>query len=166
MISFETTFLDYPSPDDLAVIVFLSGCSHNCKGCQNLALQKIHKLWTESEIKNIIAEIQNLCFRNETNKIVLSGGDPLNPCNQELTIRICEELGKDNDICIYTGYSIEEVEEMQVKGFKYVKCGKFDCDHLQKAEKTDDYIQFVNKTQNLYDSNYNQLSYEGRFNFK
>ena len=79
--------------------------------------------------------------------------------------QICYYLGETLDICIYTGYSIEKVKEMGVTGFKYIKCGKFDCDHMQKSEKTDDYIQFVNKTQNLYDSDYQQLSYEGRFNF-
>lgn len=164
MVSFETTFLDYPSPDDIAVIAFFSGCSHDCPGCQNSKLQQIHEYWTEEEIKNIISELQNLCHRNETNKIVLSGGDPLHACNRYLTKRICAEL-KNFDICIYTGYSIEEVEQMQIKGFKYIKCGKFDCNHIQLAEKTDDYIQFINSTQNLYDSNYQQLSYEGRFNF-
>ena len=165
MISFETTFLDYPSPDDIAVIVFLSGCSHQCPGCQNYKIQQVHKPWTEEETKNIITEIQNLCYRNETNKIVLSGGDPLHPCNRNLTINICKELGNNYDICIYTGYEIEEVKQMNISGFKYVKCGKFDCEHLQKAEKTDTYIQFVNETQNLYDNNYQQLSYKGKFNF-
>ena len=115
MISFETTFLDYPSPDDMAVIVFLSGCSHYCLGCQNPELQKLHEEWTYEEEQNIILEIQNRCLRNETNKIVLSGGDPLNPCNRNLTIHICELLGKNTeykyDICIYTGYNVEEVKK-------------------------------------------------------
>lgn len=164
MVSFETTFLDYPSPDDMAVIVFLSGCVHNCPGCQNPALQKTEP-HTEEEIGQIIGHIAELCERNDTNKVVLSGGDPLSPSNIEVTKQICYYLGETLDICIYTGYSIEKVKEMGITGFKYVKCGKFDRNHMQKSEKTDDYIQFINKTQNLYDSDYQQLSYEGRFNF-
>lgn len=164
MVGFETTFLDYPSPDDMAVIVFLSGCTHNCPGCQNITLQKAGT-HTEEEIGQIIAHIVELCERNGTNKVVLSGGDPLSPSNINVTKQVCYYLGETFDICIYTGYSVDEVKEMDIIGFKYIKCGKFDNKHLQKSEKTDDYIQFVNKTQNLYDSNYRQLSYEGRFNF-
>lgn len=164
MVGFETTFLDYPSPDDMAVIVFLSGCTHNCPGCQNITLQKAGT-HTEEEIGQIIAHIVELCERNGTNKVVLSGGDPLSPSNINVTKQVCYYLGETFDICIYTGYSVDEVKEMDITGFKYIKCGKFDNKHLQKSEKTDDYIQFVNKTQNLYDSNYRQLSYEGRFNF-
>ena len=165
MISFETTFLDYPSPDDIAVIVFMSGCDHACPGCQNLSLQKIISEYTQSDINNIILHIKDLCNRNETNKIVLSGGDPLFIANRNLTKQICEELENIYDICIYTGYSIDQIKELDIKGFKYIKSGKFDCNNIQKAEKTDRYIQFVNPTQNLFDSHYNQLSIDGRFNF-
>ena len=167
MISFETTFLDYPSPDGMAVVVIMSGCSHNCPGCQNPLLQKIYER-SEDEIGQIIGKISELCERNDTNKIVLSGGDPLNPANRNLTKQICYYLGKNgegNDICIYTGYTYPEVEKMQIDGFKYVKCGRFDKDNMQKSEKTDDYIQFVNKTQNLFDDAGNQLSVDGKFYF-
>ena len=164
MVNFDTTYLDYPNPDDVAVVCIMSGCSHNCKGCQNPLLQKIYKR-TEEEIGQIIAQLDVLCERNETNKVVLSGGDCLHPSNRNLTEQILFYLGEKLDICIYTGYSIDEVKEMGLHGFKYIKCGKFDCDNVQKAEKTDEYIQFVNPTQNLYDSEYQQLSQNGRFNF-
>ena len=166
MVNFDTTFLDYPSPDDIAVILFMSGCNHKCPGCQNLALQTLVSIYVQQDIDKIISHTQELCNRNETNKIVLSGGDPLFIANRDLTKQICEKLGTNNDICIYTGYSIEEIKNMNITGFKYIKSGKFDCNNIQKAEKTDEYIQFVNPTQNLFDSNYNQLSINGRFNFK
>ena len=169
-IQIEETFLDYPSPDDSAVIAFLPGCEHRCLGCQNPKLQELHEEWTYNEEQEIIQKLQNLCLRCGTNKIVLSGGDPLNPCNRNLTIHICELLGKNPvykyDICIYTGYDIEEVKEIELSGFKFIKCGKFDAHSMRESKKTDDYIQFVNTTQNLYDSNYNQLSIDGRYYFK
>lgn len=169
MISFETTFLDYPSPDDIAVIAFLSGCSHHCLGCQNPELQEMHEIFDEEASNNIIDHIKELCKRNETNKLVLSGGDPLAECNRNLTIHICKLLGKNSeynyDICIYTGYNIEEVKGMGISGFKFIKCGKFDPYTMRKSEKTDEYIQFVNETQNLYDSDYKQLSHFGRYYF-
>ncbi len=170
MISFDTTFLDYPDATDIAVVCIMSGCIHNCLGCQNPQLQKLHEEWTYTEEQNIILKLQSLCLRNETNKIVLSGGDPLSPCNRELTRHICDLLGNNTeykyDICIYTGYDIEEVKEMELSGFKFIKCGKFDAHTMRESKKTDDYIQLVNTTQNFYDNNYNQLSQEGRYYFK
>jgi organic radical activating enzyme len=165
VINFDTTFLDYPSPDDIAVVVIMSGCSHGCIGCQNPLLQKIHEKLDEGRVKEIVEEIKRRCERNDTNKIVLSGGDCLHECNRNLTASICSILGPTHDICIYTGYEPSEVKNMHIEGFKYVKCGKFDCKNMVKSEKTDDYIQFVNKTQNLYDNNFNQLSVDGRFFF-
>ena len=168
MINFDTTFLDYPDPNNIAVVVIMSGCIHNCPGCQNPLLQKPF-IRSEEEIGDVLSKISELCERNETNKIVLTGGDPLSPNNRDLTAQICYYLGKNgegNDICIYTGYLASEVKKMKIEGFKYIKCGKFDCNNIQKSEKTDKYIQFINKTQNLYDSDLNQLSVDGRFNFK
>jgi len=165
VINFDTTFLDYPSPDGIAVVVIMSGCSHGCIGCQNPLLQKIHEKINDKLIEDIIEEIKIRCKRNDTNKIVLSGGDCLHECNRNLTASICSILGPTHDICIYTGYSHEEVKNMQIRGYKYVKCGKFDKDNMQISEKTDDYIQFVNKTQNLFDEAGNQLSVDGRFYF-
>lgn len=165
MISFDTTFLDYPSPDDIAVVVIMSGCEHNCIGCQNPALQQLHNNWKSKQIETFVEEIHNICKRNDTNKIVLSGGDPLHPCNRDLSSAICNILGATHDICIYTGYTDSEVKTMNLRGFKYIKCGTFDCTHLQKSEKTDSYIQFVNSSQNLFDSDFKQVSKDGRFYF-
>lgn len=165
IISFEDTFLDFPSADDIAVIVFMSGCEHHCLGCQNPEAQKLHEILSVSQNKKVVEELITRCKRNETKKIVLSGGDCLHPCNIDTTRFILKELGKEYQICIYTGYSIEEVKEMNISGFTYIKCGTFDINNKQESEKTDEYIQFINPTQNLFDSNYNQISKNGRFYF-
>lgn len=164
MINYDTTFLDYPSPDGIAVIVFMSGCSHCCKGCQNPIFQQLYKR-DEKDIGIILSKIDEFCERNNTNKLVLSGGDCLHEYNRNVTSQICYYFGNKLDICIYTGYSIDEVKQMNIHGFKYIKCGKFNMNNMQEAVKTDEYIQFVNPTQNLYDSEYKQLSENGRFYF-
>jgi organic radical activating enzyme len=166
MVFYDTTFSDYPDPINIAVIVFLSGCSHNCKGCQNPALQKIHEKFSEQKNKQIVEKIKKLCKDNNTNKVVLSGGDCLNDCNISTTKKILNELSEDFDIIIYTGYSIEEVHKKGITGYKFIKCGKFDCNNIQPVKKTDEYIQFVNKTQNLYDHSEKQISANGRYYFK
>lgn len=167
MIHFDTTFLDYPSPDDVAVIVYMSGCSHGCSGCQNPRLQELHEEFDTEFSDKIINRIKDCCKRNETNKIVLSGGDPLHSCNRKLTQQICCLLGEElnYNICIYTGFDIEAVKDMKVHGFTYIKCGKFDIRNTSKSEKTNEYIKFVNTTQNLFDKNYNQISNNGVFYF-
>lgn len=164
MIGYDTTFLDYPSPDGIAVIVFMSGCCHCCEGCQNPLMRKLYTR-DEKDIGEALSSIDILCERNGTNKLVLSGGDCLHPNNRELTKQICFYFKDKLDICIYTGYSIDEVKQMDIDGFKYIKCGVFDKNNIQESEKTDEYIQFVNPTQNLYDSQYQQLSINGRFYF-
>lgn len=165
MVKFDTTFLDYPSTDDMAIIIFMSGCSHNCLGCHNIALRTLHEPFTDEYCEEVCNQLREQCSRNDTNKIVLSGGDCLNPCNRKLTDKILSEFGSDYDICIYTGYSIDQVKEFGITGFKYIKCGKFDINNIQEVEKTDEYIQFVNPTQNLFDSTFTQLSKNGRFYF-
>lgn len=168
LVNFETTFLDYPSAEDIAVIVYMAGCSHNCKGCQNQVLQQIHEEFEQDFLNKIIDHIITCCQRNETNKIVLSGGDPLHPCNRKLTQQICSLLGNNlqYDICVYTGYDIEAVKQMNICGFKFIKSGKFDINNTRKSEKTNEYIKFVNTTQNLFDKDFNKISNNGVYYFK
>jgi organic radical activating enzyme len=93
----------------------------------------------------------------------MSGGDPLAPCNIEFTK---EFLSKTSlDVCIYTGHSIEYVKKHNVKGFKFVKCGKFEYENLRESYKTDELIQFASPNQCLYDGEYNLLSENGIYKF-
>lgn len=168
-IILEETFLDYPSPDDSAIIAFFPGCVHNCLGCQNPKLQQLHDEWTYDEEQEIIRELQKLCWRSDTNKIVLSGGDPLSPCNRKLTIHICDLLGNNTeykyDICIYTGYEIEEVKEMDILGFEFIKCGRFDVHNIRESLKTDTEMILASPNQNFFDKNYKQISQDGILKF-
>ena len=116
---------------------------------------------TEKEEKQIIGNIINIAKINKTNKIVLSGGDPLYGGNLDFTLRILKEL-KKYDICIYTGCTIEYVKRMQFYGFKYIKCGIYRSDLKQVSEKTDDYMQLASSNQNFYNDKYEQISENGR----
>ena len=69
------------------------------------------------------------------------------------------------DVCIYTGHSIEYVKKHNVKGFKSVKCGKFEYENLRESYKTDELIQFASPNQCLYDGEYNLLSENGIYKF-
>ena len=160
----DETFLDYPDNKDISLIVFMPGCQHNCKDCQNKELQNPDngKLFT---LEEAVKEIEKQAMRSRTDKIVLSGGDPLSFYNIDNTIRLLDKL-KGFDICIYTGYDIDYVKENHIKNFKFIKCGIYDETKAVKSYKDDNGIQFASTNQKLYDSNYNLLSEEGYYKFK
>ena len=147
-VELEETFLDYPSPEGTAVIFFLSGCIHHCPGCQNPELQR--PMEYEESAEELSKRITEFAKRCCTNKVVISGGDPLSPNNIEYTKSILNNLGKTFDICIYTGYNYEDVKSFCLDGYKYIKCGKFDTTQKQRSYKTDEKMQFASPNQELY----------------
>lgn len=158
----QTTWLDYPDNYSLAVIFYTYGCIHKCKNCHNLALQTPVLAYS----KELIEEILIYCKRNNTNKLVLSGGDCLlKGANLSLTNAIIDKYRDVLDICIYTGYDIDYVKANVHKGFKFVKCGKYDENMKIESDKTDDYLQLASTNQKLYDGNYQLLSSNGRYYF-
>lgn len=164
----ESTFLDYPNAEDNAVIICLIGCDNHCKGCQNPDL-KYYNYDTNVKVlsdEDFVKELKEYAKRDKTNKVVLSGGDPLSCYNITSVKNILNLINNELDICIYTGHDIEYVKKHNIKNFKYIKCGYFDIDNKQESKKTGDYIQFATPNQELYDSEYKLLSKNGRYYFK
>ena len=160
----EETWLDYPDPESNAVIIYFCGCEHRCKGCHSpLLQQECEYAESNEEILNKIIEYTN---RADTNKLVFLGGDPLYSKNLELTTYLVNELNKNYDICIFTGYDIEYVKNLKLQGIKYYKCGKFDISQQRKSMKTDEEYVLASPNQNFYDGNYKQLSTNGILKFK
>ena len=162
-IILEETFLDYPSPEGNAVIVYFTGCEHHCPGCHSPLLQKVEKYAENNQ--EILDKIVNYCQRADTNKLVFLGGDPLYSSNLDITKFLLEKLSNDYDICIFTGYDIDTVKKLQIKGAKYYKCGKFDINNLRQSKKTDNEYILASPNQNFYDSNYKLISENGILTF-
>lgn len=158
----DSSFLDYPDNESEAVIVYFTGCSHGCPGCQNKNLQKYDKRVKKLDIFDIIIQ----CNRVGTNKIVFSGGDPLYKENLKTTKMLLDGLKDSYDICIYTGFTVDKVKEMGIKGFKFLKCGKYDATTARKSSKTSKSMTFASPNQKLYDSNFKLLSKEGKYIFR
>lgn len=163
-IVLEETWLDYPDPESNAIIVYFRGCEHHCKGCHSTILQQFCE-YSESN-QEILEKIIDYCKRADTNKLVFLGGDPLYSKNIELTTFLVDNLNKEYDICIFTGYNIEYVKNLDLKDVKYYKCGSFDIDHKRESKKTDTEYVLASPNQNFYDGNYNQLSTNGILKFK
>jgi len=158
-IQLEETFLDYPDPEANAIIVYFTGCNHRCPNCHSPLLQEV-RTYTETN-EQICQKIKDFAKRADTNKLVFLGGDPLHPSNQTLNWYLCTELGKDYDICIFTGYNIDYVKNLHLTGVKYYKCGVYDEKQAQESKKTDKMYVLASRNQNFYDSNYQQLSENG-----
>ena len=163
----DITFIDYPTVDNWAVIFYFAGCCNNCNNCQNRELQNPEYkggmiLQDEEELYNLVKKI---CKKHDTTKIVLSGGDPLYITNREIVKNFLNKYGSFYDICIYTGYSIDDVKEFGIQNFKFIKCGRYDETCKQISEKTEDHIQLASTNQNFYNAKYEQLSQNGILKF-
>lgn len=154
------TFNDYPDSESIAVIVFFEGCNEGCRGCQNPSLQ----LRNDRDFINqndLIPKIEDRCKRSNTNKIVFSGGDPYYVYGDIFGVMyvISELTKKGYDICVYTGKTIEvmnnlfEIYDNKLVKPKYLKCGPYREDLRQKdMGKYDDRFVLASSNQNFYEN--------------
>lgn len=106
--------IDYESVNDgegVRTVIYVSGCSHNCKGCHNPTTHDINNgiEFTDNLKKKIIHRIT---MRPFVKGITLSGGDPLHNNNVKEVYELCKELKDifpDKTLWIYTGYTFETV---------------------------------------------------------
>lgn len=161
----DLTFIDYPDPDNWAVIFYFSGCSHGCKNCHNIQLKNrgVGKLYNVDEFNELVKYETE---KNKTKNVVFSGGDPLFKENLEFVKEFLIKYGSLYNICIYTGHNIEYVKENNVKGFQFIKCGTFDENNKLKSGMTDEYFQLASPNQNFYNDKYEQLSENGKMMFE
>lgn len=101
--------------DGLRVVLWVAGCEHHCKGCQNPVT------WDpdgglEMTVAEL-AEIHEQLSKDYISGITFSGGDPLHPANRKCICRIVEwvkYLFPTKTIWCYTGYLLEEVKNLPV----------------------------------------------------
>lgn len=98
--------------DGLRVVLFVSGCEHNCKGCHNPQTHDPSSgiKFTKVEEDEIFEQLSKPYIQGLT----LTGGDPLHPCNYKTLLELCKTVkatfpGKN--IWLYTGYRIEDIPE-------------------------------------------------------
>lgn len=107
--SINTSFIDYPNKT--ALIIFMSGCTIGCKGCQNPKLQDPNYGF-DITVEDIIVSYKS---RKLCSGIVFSGGDPL--YQYEELLEYCKVLHESTSIAVYTG---ETFSNVPTELFKYV----------------------------------------------
>lgn len=103
---------DMRNGDGLRVVLFVSGCDHNCPECHNPQTHdpSSGKLFDE----DAFAELCKYLEKDYIDGITLSGGDPLYGCNlNEIhdLIAIIRNLYPNKTIWLYTGYTYEALLE-------------------------------------------------------
>ena len=90
-------------------VLFVSGCPHNCPGCQNKAAQDFQygQAFDKDEI------IQRIKENSILKGVTISGGEPLCPENIADVLDFIRTVKKEKpnfNIWCYTGYTMEQLE--------------------------------------------------------
>jgi len=162
------TFIDYLDVHSHALLIFIMGCDNQCEGCQNpeFSSYDYRDNTKKFTVKELQTKIKKECVRHKTNKVVLSGGDPLAYGNWESTKELLDLNKEDIHYMLYTGHSVEYVKRLGIKGFTFIKCGKYDLHFKQASEKTDSYFKLASRNQGFYDESFKLLSVNGTYYFE
>lgn len=100
---------DVSNAPGVRTTIFVTGCTHNCKGCFNKELQDFNagKIWTKSDEDMFIEYTKN---ENVVGVNIL-GGEPMQQTMDRALLnllrRINTETGKN--IWLWSGYTFEEI---------------------------------------------------------
>ena len=108
---------DMLNGEGLRVVLWVSGCAHGCRGCQNpLTWDPDSGLEFDEEAER---ELFALLSRDYISGLTLSGGDPLFPGNRAEVCALLKEVRErfpEKDVWLYTGYTAEEVMDWEGLG--------------------------------------------------
>lgn len=109
----DITSCDVNNGEGFRVTLWVAGCTHHCKGCQN------PQTWDFMGGKPFDKEAHDYLF-SELSKpymqgLTLSGGDPL--CSPEDVTALAKEVKEKlpaKDIWLYTGFTYEQIQASPV----------------------------------------------------
>lgn len=93
------------------ISVFVSGCTHHCKGCFQPKTWnfKYGDEWTQETEQRVLALLAPAHIRG----LSLLGGEPFEPANQRVLvpfIRRVRETYPEKDVWCWSGYTLEELK--------------------------------------------------------
>ena len=130
--------------------LFVSGCTHRCKGCFNEITWDFNygKEFTEDTIEEILKSIEPKYVRG----LSLLGGEPMELSNQRALLPLLRQFKEQfpqKDIWCYTGYTYET--------------DLLDPDGRARCEVTDEFLSYVDI---LVDGEFNQDLYDISLKFR
>ena len=106
---------DMLNGDGLRVVLWVSGCTHHCVGCQNpITWDPDDGLVFDTKAKN---EIFDQLKKDYISGITFSGGDPLHPHNRDTIAALAKEIKEKfptKTIWLYTGFMWEQISSLEV----------------------------------------------------
>ncbi len=114
--------------DGLRVVLWVAGCSHGCRGCQNPVTWDPDGgiPFDQAARQEIFEQLE----KSYVDGITFSGGDPLHERNAEEVTRLAAEIRErypEKTIWLYTGYQWEEIRDWEIIRYLDVLVdGKFD----------------------------------------
>ena len=112
------TKYDMLNGEGLRTVLWVSGCEHHCKGCQN------PQTWDknsgiEFDFKALVELMESL-KNDDINGVTFSGGDPLATFNRNfITViaRLIKTFYPSKTIWVYSGYKYEDIAHLEVMKF-------------------------------------------------
>ncbi len=109
----DITKEDMLNGEGLRVVLWVSGCNHHCKNCQNpITWDENGGLLFDEAAETELFEALDKPY---IDGITFSGGDPLFPGNRSEVFRLirkCRELYPQKNIWLYTGYTWEQIRDL------------------------------------------------------
>ena len=109
---------DMLNGDGLRTVLWVSGCTHRCKECQNPIT------WDPNGGIPFDEDAENELFaklsKDYISGITFSGGDPLHPNNRETILRLAKRVREElpeKTIWLYTGFLWEDVVTMPISRY-------------------------------------------------
>lgn len=145
---------DIANGEGVRVSLFVSGCTHRCRGCFNPETWDFGygKPFTEETKRELLASLSPEYIAGLT----LLGGEPFEVENQRALVpflRGMKELYPDKDVWCYTGYTLETdllgagSEQWEKVRHKSADCGDANCWQAQRmyprCECTDEMLSLI-----------------------
>lgn len=119
---------DMLNGDGLRVVLWVAGCDHHCKGCQNPITWDPQGGIPFGEKEK--EEIYEALSPSYIEGITFSGGDPLHENNRDTVTAFAKEIREkfpEKNIWLYTGYTWEQISHLEIIRYLDVLVdGRFD----------------------------------------
>ncbi|MDE7360812.1 MAG: anaerobic ribonucleoside-triphosphate reductase activating protein [Oscillospiraceae bacterium] len=106
---------DMLNGDGLRTVLWVAGCTHHCEGCHNPDTWDINGgIPFDEEAER---ELFEKLAPDYIDGLTFSGGDPLHPDNRAEVTRLARKFKEEfpnKTIWLYTGFSYEEIAELEI----------------------------------------------------